>query len=192
MRVLVTGSLGTIGSRLVPELAERGHAVFGCDLAHTTQEEETYLRADVGDYRQLERAFREYRPDAVYHLAAEFGRHNGEGWYEQLHRTNYTGTRNVLELCRDYGAKLLFASSSEVYGETEAELLTEDLPEKGMLRQPNEYALSKWANEIQIQNYSRLWEVEAVRLRFFNSYGYGESYGPSCSWMTSSLPSLTR
>jgi len=178
MRVLVTGSLGTIGAPLVTELEERGHEVFGCDLRHSASEEDRYMRADVGDYRQLERVFGAYEPEAVYHLAAEFGRHNGERYYEQVHRTNLTGTRNVLELCKRADARLLFASSSEIYGTCEEELLTEELSERIPLWQPNEYALSKWANEVQIVNFAARHDLDAVRLRFFNAYGPGEHYHP--------------
>jgi len=177
-RVLITGSLGTIGRPLTFELAERGHAVYGCDLAHTAQEQDTYMRCDVADFRQLERVFAEYQPTAVFHLAAEFGRHNGDRHYEQVWRTNLIGTHNVLELCERHGAKLIFASTSEIYGECDEEFLTEDLSEKIPLRQPNEYALSKWANEQQILNYTARHDVEAVRLRFFNAYGPGETYHP--------------
>jgi dTDP-glucose 4,6-dehydratase len=177
-RVLITGSLGTIGVPLTFELSEQGHIVFGTDLRHTDQERDTYLRADVADYRQIERVFREFEPEVVYHLAAEFGRHNGNLAYEQVWRTNLIGTHNVLTLCEQFGTKLVFASTSEIYGECDAEWLTEDLSEKVPLRQPNEYALSKWANEQQIMNFTRLHDVEAVRLRFFNLYGPGETYHP--------------
>ena len=178
MRVLVTGSLGVIGSQLVPELCDRGHEVFGCDLRHCEQEENRYMRADVGEYRQLERVFRKFEPDVVYHLAAEFGRHNGERNFEQVFRSNYLGTRNVLELCRRADARLIFASSSEIYGDCDEEILSESLSERIPLWQPNEYALSKWANEVQIVNFSRRHDLDAVRLRFFNAYGPGESYHP--------------
>jgi len=178
MRVLITGSLGSLGVPLTFELSERGHIVFGCDLHHTAQEQDTYMRCDVGDFRQLERVFGEYNPEVVYHLAAEFGRHNGNRHYEQVWRTNLIGTHNVLELCERHGSKLIFASTSEIYGTCDAEVLTEDLSETTVLRQPNEYALSKWANEQQILNYTARHDVEAVRLRFFNVYGPGETYHP--------------
>lgn len=178
MRILVTGSLGTLGVPLTAELARHGHEVFGCDLRHCDQEAEVFMRADVGDYRQIERVFGTYQPDVVYHLAAEFGRHNGERNFEQVFKSNYLGTRNVLELCDRHDAKLIFASSSEIYGECDEEWLSEDLSDRIPLRQPNEYALSKWANEVQIQNYTRRHDTEAVRLRFFNVYGPGETYHP--------------
>jgi dTDP-glucose 4,6-dehydratase len=178
VRVLVTGSLGTLGRPLVAELERRGDEVFGCDLRHSEFESGAFMRADVAEYRQLARVFDSYRPEAVFHLAGEFGRHNGERHYEDCFNTNLIGTRNVLELCADHRARLIFASSSEIYGECTAPVLYEDLAEEIPLRQPNEYALSKWANEIQIQNFSRRHGLDAVRLRFFNVYGPGETYHP--------------
>ncbi len=177
MRILVTGSLGTLGRPLVAELRERGHEVWGTDLTH--HGEPQYTRADVANPAQLQRAFVAARPDAVYHLAAEFGRLNGEQYTEQLWRSAMVGTRNVLELCADAGAHLLFASSSEVYGEVEEDWLDEELTERQVIFHPNEYALSKWANERQILAF-RGWrpELRATRLRFFNAYGPGESYNP--------------
>ena len=89
------------------------------------------------------------------------------------------GTRNVLELCREFGARLVFASSSEVYGEADADWLDEGLTERRVILQPNDYALSKWANERQILSFTKRHpEVEAMRLRFFNAYGPGEHPHP--------------
>lgn len=178
MRVLITGSLGTLGVPLTFELADRGHAVFGTDLRHTGQEQDTFMRSDVADYRQLERVFSEYEPEVVFHLAAEFGRHNGNRNYEQVWRSNLIGTHNVLDLSERFGAKVVFASTSEIYGECEAPVLSEELSELVPLRQPNEYALSKWANEQQIMNFEARHDVDVVRLRFFNVYGPGEHYHP--------------
>ena len=177
-RILVTGSLGTLGVPLCSELRSRGHNVFGCDLRHDRQEHDSFMRCDVSEFRQLERVFAEYSPQAVFHLAAEFGRWNGNLFFEDVWKSNLIGTHNVLKLCERYGSKLIFASTSEIYGTCEEEWLTEDLSETVPLRQPNEYALSKWANEQQILNYTARHNVEAVRLRFFNVYGPGEGYHP--------------
>lgn len=176
MRILVTGSLGTLGAPLVTELRERGHDVWGCDLRHSG--EPNYVRADVAERRQLEQAFARSLPEFVYHLAAEFGRLNGEAFYEPLWRTAMVGTRNVMELCRKYGTTLGFASSSEVYGEAEADWLDEGLTEREHILHPNEYALSKWANERQILSFQQRYGLDAVRLRFFNAYGPGEAFHP--------------
>jgi dTDP-glucose 4,6-dehydratase len=83
MKIVVTGSAGTLGAPLVAELRERGHDVWGIELQHTGQPQT--IRADVADYRQLRAAFDRVGDfDLVYHLAAEFGRINGEEHYEQV------------------------------------------------------------------------------------------------------------
>src|SRR5262245_41609530 len=125
MRILVTGSEGTLGKPLVRELRQRGHEVWGCDRIHSADPE--FIRADIAEGRQLATVYDAARPEFVYHLAAEFGRHNGEDFYEDLWRTGAIGTRNILELTKLTGARLAFASSSEIYGEVEAEWLHEDL-----------------------------------------------------------------
>lgn len=172
-RILVTGSEGTLGGPLVRELRARGHDVWGCDLQH--QADERYFRADVSNYRQLERPF-EQSYDFVYHLAAEFGRINGEEYYDTLWQTNVIGTRNVLELQRRHGFKLIFASSSEIYGDRHEEILREDIPLNKAIIQHNDYAMTKWINEVQIMNFEKRFDNPCVRLRFFNAYGPGERY----------------
>ena len=174
-RVLVTGSRGTLGQPLAAELTRRGHEVWRLDLMHSG--EERYFRADVSDFRQMERVFSQPF-DYVYHLAAEFGRLNGEEYYEQLWRTNVIGTRNVLEWQRRAGFKLVFASSSEIYGETHEDRLDEELPLRRQLMQPNDYAMTKWVNELQIMNFAARFDLPVVRLRLFNAYGPGEYYHP--------------
>jgi len=176
MKILVTGSRGTLGTPLCAELARRGHEVWGCDLQH--HQGERYLRADVSSFRQLERTLEHIGPDVVYHLAAEFGRLNGEEFYDTLWSTNVIGTKNILELQKLNRFKLVFASSSEIYGECPESILSEDLSEKLPLRQLNEYAISKYVSEQQILNAAERYGTESVICRFFNSYGPGEHYHP--------------
>jgi dTDP-glucose 4,6-dehydratase len=172
-RILVTGSLGTLGRPLVRQLRANGHDVWQCDLQHSAEKQ--YVRADVRNYRQLERVF-EQPVDYVYHLAAEFGRINGEEYYDTLWETNVIGTRNVLELQRRKGFKLIFASSSEIYGDRHEAILHEDIPLQKSIIQHNDYATTKWVNEVQIMNFERRYRVPCVRCRFFNAYGPGEYY----------------
>jgi dTDP-glucose 4,6-dehydratase len=71
-----------LGTNLVRELRKRGHEVIALDQGNTDRED--YIRADVRNYRQLERVFDKGDFDLVYHLAAEYGRWNGEDFYENL------------------------------------------------------------------------------------------------------------
>lgn len=177
MRILVTGSLGTIGRHLVPELASRGHEVFGCDLYHQADEHAphfqnggTYMKCDVSEYRQVEATLGYFEPEMVYHAAAEFGRWNGEDFYETLWRTNVIGTKHILRLQETMGFRLVHFSSSEVYGDMDA-VLHEKFSPCALL---NDYAMTKWVNEQQIHNSGG----ESVIVRLFNTYGPGERYSP--------------
>jgi dTDP-glucose 4,6-dehydratase len=174
-KILVTGCRGTLGTPLVRELRRRGHDVWGCDLQH--QADERFIRADVQSYRQLEQMMDTVGDvEYVYHLAAEFGRINGEEYYDTLWATNVIGTRNILELQLKRGFKLIFASSSEIYGDLHADVLHEDIPLRQSIIQHNDYATTKWVNEVQIMNFEKRHGSPIVRLRFFNAYGPGEYY----------------
>src|SRR5438034_730719 len=113
MRILVTGSRGAVGTHLVEELEGRGHQVWRMDRGHF--HEGTFLRGDVGEYRQFESVIERCRPELVYHLAAEFGRRNGEDFYETMWKANAAGTKNLLMLQRRHGFRSVLFSSSEVY-----------------------------------------------------------------------------
>ena len=114
-KILITGGVGFIGSNLVPELRNRGHEVWACDLGQS--EVPNYIRCDVTKYRQLKRMFDEQQFDFVYHLAAEYGRWNGEDYYENLWQTNTIGTKNMLRIQEEKRFRMIFFSSAEVYGD---------------------------------------------------------------------------
>lgn len=172
-KILVTGSKGTLGTPLVAELKKRCHDVWQTDLQH--QRDEQYTRADVSNFRQLERVFQQDF-DYVYHLAAEFGRINGEEYFDTLWTTNVIGTRNIIEWQKKKKFKLIFASSSEIYGDKIDQSMTEDMPLQRSIIPHNDYALTKWVNEIQIMNSEKKFKLDTMRLRFFNAYGPGEHY----------------
>ncbi len=177
-RILVTGGAGFIGTNLVRELQRRGHEVQGVDLFHTDRD--TYVRVDVRSYRQLERLFSDRAFDYVYHLAAEYGRWNGEDYYENLWTTNCIGTKNVLRLQERKSFRLIFFSSAEVYGDYTG-VMSEDVMEKHAIAdtyQMNDYAITKWAGELMCMNSAAMFGTETVRTRPVNCYGPHEHYTP--------------
>ena len=175
MKIAVTGSAGTLGRPLVEELRARGHEVWGIEIQHQTDAQT--VRADISDYRQIRAALTRINPEMVFHLAAEFGRMNGEDHFEQVWRTNAIGTRNILEVQKELGFKHIFASSSEVYGEAGVDWIDEGLLERNAQpRLTNDYAISKRVNEMQIQNFADRYDTQTMVLRFFNAYGPGERY----------------
>jgi len=184
--ILVTGGLGAVGTYLVKELRSRGHEVFVADLRHHPDPQ--YARCDVGEFHQVERLWtgggwaQGYAPkgrkfDVVYHLAAEFGRWNGEDYYENVWRTNATGTKNILRMQEREGFRAVYFSSSEVYGDFDG-LMLEDVMDTVEIKQMNDYAISKWVNEMQVRNSATQFGTESVRVRLFNTYGPGEHYSP--------------
>lgn len=188
MRILVTGGLGTVGSGLIQELRSRGHHVVSCDLSHqadeigfslkTDVEAPTYARCDVGQFQQIERVFERTGPfDYVFHCAAEFGRWNGEDFYETLWQTNAIGTKNIIRLQERHRFRLIHFSSSEVYGDW-PDIMVESVMDDYEIKQLNDYAMTKWVNEMQIRNSGLQYGTESVVVRLFNTYGPGEYYSP--------------
>jgi len=188
MRILVTGSKGIVGEKLVKELTLRGYEVFGIDLNHDPKEYIhvhkpnyklcSYARCDIGEYRQIADVIENAGYfDYVYNCAAEFGRWNGENYYEQMWKSNLIGLKNILKLQERYKFKLIHFSSSEVYGDWQG-LMREEVTDKEAIKQMNDYAISKWANELQIKNSMLMNNTETVIVRLFNTYGAGEYYTP--------------
>jgi len=188
VRILVTGGLGTVGAGLRDELRKRGHDVVSCDLHHQPDEigfslrtdvtTPLYARCDIGEFRQIERVVERLGPfDYVYNCAAEFGRWNGEDFYETLWRTNAIGTKNVIRLQERYNFRLIHFSSSEVYGDW-PNLMVESVMDEYEIKQLNDYAMTKWVNEMQIRNSAAQYGTESVVVRLFNTYGPGEYYSP--------------
>tara|TARA_Y100001934_G_scaffold132030_1_gene160109 strand:- start:241 stop:1158 length:918 start_codon:yes stop_codon:yes gene_type:complete len=175
MKILVTGGLGAIGSQLCKQLKNQDNEIWICDLYHSNKQK--YLRCDISKYQQIEKVITLIQPDFVYHLAAEFGRINGEDHYFQLWQTNAIGTKNILRLQEKYNFKMCFTSSSEIYGDWKG-LMSEDVPDQNPINQLNDYAISKWVNEMQIINSTARFNTETVRVRLFNTYGPGEYYSP--------------
>ena len=187
-RILVTGGLGIVGSGLVKELRGRGHHVVSCDLPHqpdevgfslrSDMEVPLYARCDISEFRQIERVIEKMGPfDYIYNCAAEFGRWNGEDFYETLWRTNVIGTKNLIRLQERLKFRLIHFSSSEVYGDWPG-LMVETVMDEQEVKQLNDYAMTKWVNEMQVRNSAVQYGTETVVVRLFNTYGPGEYYSP--------------
>lgn len=177
-RILLTGGAGFIGTNLVNELKKRGHEVIALDLYNT--ERENYIRTDVKNYRQLEKVFEKWEFDYVYHLAAEYGRWNGEAYYENLWETNVIGTKHLIRLQEKLKFRSVFFSSAEVYGDYSG-VMSEDVMVNNPISdsyQMNDYAITKWAGELICMNSAEMYGTETVRVRPVNCYGPNEHYNP--------------
>jgi len=137
--------------------------------SHLEDSRYTLVRGDIEDDACVSRVFATHRIDAVVHLAARAGvRPSLENPLAYI-RTNVLGTTNVLEQMHLHGVKkLVFASSSSVYGNCKAEKFSEDLK----VTEPiSPYAASKSACEQICYTYCHLYGIQTVCLRFFTVYG---------------------
>lgn len=182
--ILVTGGAGFIGSHLVDRLLAEGERVIVLDdfndfydpalkrenvrehLAHAAY---TLVEGDIRDKGLVDRLFAEHGVQRVVHLAARAGVRPSLTAPYLYESTNVTGTLNILEACRVNGvAKLVFGSSSSVYGVNERVPFAEADP---IARPISPYAATKAAGELYCHSYSHLYDLPVVCLRFFTVYG---------------------
>lgn len=175
MRILVTGSLGVIGSALARQLKSEGHSVIGADLLLGDYDD--YVRADVTSFEDVYRIFKANSPDVVIHTAGEVGRMRGEEFPQKMLYVNDIGVLNLARLCIDYDCKLVNFSTSEVYGRQldRGKPVTEDAIDRGSVFQTtNVYAMSKLFGEAIVRHYVENYRLNAVTVRPFMIYGPGE------------------
>ena len=176
MKVLAIGSEGNVGAPLVEYLRSRGHEVFGTDIKPGYRPE--YAMADINHPVDLIDAF-DWRPDVVYLMAAVVSRVTSEQAGSLAIATNLGGANNMIQLTKRVGAKLVFFSTSEVYGPTEG-IMDED---STLPRPNNRYGLTKYLGE-QIVDYEvRTYGLKAVTVRPFMFYDENEALGDHRSAM---------
>jgi len=166
-RVLVTGGGGFIGKKVVEELLRRGYAVNVFDLIETDiKGADCKYTGSVLDPYELSRAMRGC--DYVIHLAAVLGVQRTENNRLECLFINIQGTVNVLEACiKENIKKIIFASSSEVYGDQRRQPFIEDI----QLQPKSNYAISKIVGEEYMRAYAVMYGLKYNVVRFFNVYG---------------------
>ena len=173
MRILVTGSSGTIGTRLCEKLLEQGHEVIGADWEPCKWNQVVEdLRIDIDLRHKEEFGKLPTDVDLIIHLAAN------ARVYELVENPdramdNFIDTFNILEHARTNGIKrMMFASSRETYGNIhlpEGEKYTEDKAHFMTCESP--YTASKIGGEALFEAYKRCYNIETIIFRFSNVYG---------------------
>ena len=182
MKVLVTGGAGFIGSHLVEALVWRGATVAVLDdfnpfydpaikrenLSQLNGQVRIH-QVDICDAASTAQVVATEKPELIFHLAARAGVRPSVLQPELYLRTNITGTFNLLEAAKAAGVpRLIFASSSSVYGANRTLPFTED---QVLTQTLSPYASTKLAGEQLCSNYSYLYGLQIICLRFFTVYG---------------------
>ena len=172
MRCLVTGAAGFIGSRLSARLVADGHSVVGLDDLSTGSQDNLVdvSEADfvVGDLRDEDTVRRVAQGcEVIYHLGAVRSVPLSIAYPALTTDVNIRGTLNVLIAAHAEEARVVFASSSSVYGQQKRYPLRETMTPRP--RSP--YAASKLAGEAYCETWWRSYSVPTVALRYFNVYG---------------------
>lgn len=183
MNILVTGGAGFIGSNLAEKLIKDHNVIvidnFNDYYSPAIKENNIkeilknpkykLYRADVRNIEEIKPVFSENSIDCVVHIAASAGVRASIKEPDLFIKNNICATVNILELMKDFNVKkLVFASSSSVYGNCKAEKFSEDLK----ITEPiSPYAATKSACEQFIYTFSKLYDIQAVCLRFFTVYG---------------------
>lgn len=170
MRLLVTGSSGFIGSSLVPKLQQQGHEVYELNRYYSGHrlQDDHHLLADVSDYQTVRNALQRTQPDVVIHLAAVSPVSYSFASQEEVLRVNINGPRNVATaLVELQHGHLIYASSSEVYGQARRFPTPEDEP----LHATSPYAVSKIASEEMLRVLHQTSDLALTILRPFNTFG---------------------
>jgi len=186
MRVLMTGSEGNIGVHLARQLRDEGHTVMRADCLPGWHDD--YVQANIVFPNDLLPTFASFRPQVVYHLAAMVSRVTCENSPHMAVDTNLSGTNNIAQLCKVFGAKLVYFSTSEVYGNLTG-LMSEDIPD---LQPTNRYGLTKYLGEKLVEYEHREHKLDVTILRPFMFYREDETRGAHRSAMIRFAEDLCR
>ena len=176
MKYVVTGGAGFIGSNIVKKLVTRGDKVTVIDNLNTGKEENlesvrdkiTFLNDTILNVDLLEKETKGI--DGIFHQAALASVQDSFSKPEEYHDVNVNGTENILRLAKKYNFKVVYASSSSVYGNPERVPIKEEDSKNPI----NPYAETKLQKEELAKKYSKM-GVKVIGLRYFNVFGKGQS-----------------
>ena len=178
MKALVTGGAGFIGSNIVRLLLDEGHQVAVLDNLQSGYRKNLdpfpqvqFVEGDVRDAKAVARCAA--GAEIIFHLAASVGNARSIENPIEDSQINVLGTLNVLEAARHGGVrKVVFSSSAGIFGELKTLPIREDHP----VEPDSPYGASKLGAEKLCLAYAKLYELEAICLRYFNVFGVNQRY----------------
>jgi len=177
-RVLVTGGAGFIGSNLVKGLVKAGKSVTVLDNFSSGFRKNLdnilsvkVIEGDIRNQKDVENAMR--GSEVIFHLAASVGNKRSIDNPISDAETNVIGTLQVLETARNQGIrKIITSSSAGIFGELKSIPIKEDHP----IEPDSPYGCTKLCEEKLCLAYAKLYDIEAICLRYFNVYGPNQRY----------------
>jgi len=176
MEYVVTGGAGFIGNNIVRHLIKNNHHVKVIDNLHSGKKSNLedildkieFYEIDIRDYDKLREICKNI--NGIFHEAALTVVQESFTKREEYFDVNVLGTENILKIAKEFDIKVVFASSSSVYGNSETIPIKED-----SLRKPiNPYGDTKFQSELLAEKYAKL-GVKVIGLRYFNIYGKGQT-----------------
>jgi nucleoside-diphosphate-sugar epimerase len=171
MKYVVTGAAGFIGSQLAEKLLEAGHEVVAVDCFtdyyDPALKEENAAGLDVVRVDLADEDLDLDGVDGVFHLAGQPGVRSFGDVFEEYVRRNLLASRRVFEAAAGAGVRVVFASSSSIYGDAERY----PTPEQTEPRPISPYGITKLGCEQLAHAYAQGFGLDAVVLRYFTFYG---------------------
>jgi len=176
MKLIVTGGAGFIGSHLVKYLVKEGHDISVIDNLsrgklenlEEIEKEINFYKLDITNLEDIRNILKQ--TEGVFHEAALTSVPESFTKVDEYNRVNIDGTMNIFKLGKEFGFKIVYASSSSVYGNTTKIPISEDFERKPI----NPYGITKLEDEYLSEKFSRL-GTQIIGLRYFNVYGKGQT-----------------
>ena len=176
MKYAVTGGAGFIGSHLVKKLVERGNEVIVIDNLNTGKKQNIekiskkidFFEVDIRDFNAIEDILKNV--DGVFHEAALASVQDSFRIPDEFFDVNVNGTENIFKIAKKLGIKVVYASSSSVYGNP----ISIPIKENDDKNPFNPYAKTKLEDDKLAEKYARN-GLKVIGLRYFNVFGPGQS-----------------
>ena len=176
MKFLITGGAGFIGSHIAKHLVEKNHDVIVVDnlsrgrLENLSKikEQIEFKKMDILDFDSLKDVIS--NSDGIFHQAALTSVTESFLQKEKYHNVNVKGTENIFKLAKEFEKKVVYASSSSIYGNTTTIPIQENFKRNPI----NPYGVTKLDDEKLAEKYHNL-GVSIIGLRYFNVYGIGQT-----------------
>ena len=176
MEYVVTGGAGFIGNNIVRRLVEHNHSVKVVDNLHSGKKNNLsdildkikFHQIDVREYNKLREICKNV--NGIFHEAALTVVQDSFTKKDEYYDVNLKGTENILKIAKEFNIKVVFASSSSVYGNSEIIPIKENATTKPI----NPYGDTKLQAEFLAKKYTSL-GVKVIGLRYFNIYGKGQT-----------------